>query len=1143
MHKQELYYLDSLARGKANKKNLGEMFLSTPYILDCVKHGDAELIDILFKNYMNIEAGGSLLRYKAAADFYCASEGHPPWDLTTQLQLLKDLKPNQSKARDVYWHLLFSIDLEARQNNARDVMSWLLDQYSDPAFPYFTPKDQTSRYNARSNKFVRNRNEHPLPRRDKDAVYSDVEDIFTWAIKNGDRALMHKAINVMQNDFKYHHRENSKYIKSGCMRVPTGSLDAPDEDDDLFLGLENALLLDADEETSEAYVGHVDLACMRVATGKIDEPKDTHDVVAYVQRTMAMLDEADTLLGSEGSAKAYIHGKLVAGLAHEDAEVRGFFRAQTSMFTEADKELLFRDHNYMTLERGDDDHNFRAGHVFNHRSPHVLREVLSLIDEWDRALETPKYREMFFEDVKRSYHSRYAEESGLLDNFAIENHFDSVLTWAEVEKRLTLLQQETPDQIKPISLDESNYFSAALSRALEFGHIDDLRDLIEYAREKDKTLDEDADKVENRKASYVRKIARNSSFQRISRIPEIIEVFNELLDQRDFWGDDEEDQNRNIRRLLERLAEIPHSRERQHDARCSFYKDGLPIDKEDYTNSIPPLMDMLERELSSLSDEEERKYLLKQFFGEDGDRDYFGLAETLRTIKHTRNLDALLAVTNTWFEVARPYYGTEKQDKLMGKLSEVALYEWKSTDDMARIDAFVSAVEKHDKNGAREVINQSDNRFVFSAEDYYRPLRILHAYPEIMSDEEKAELDTPVIDMLMKRFDTFDKNREEWTKAGLEIPHPEALQYPPTNFDPEFYAQLVEPMKRYSEMERNNNAEYHAYKLATLFPNISKASRYLHNHAQGTEAVHDACLFSLPLEGDWDKELWANLAMRWGNGALRWLSYAPQLETVVAQLNEGKEHKDILRLSECKPADLRALVHEHCGFKNKHLNPELAETLLDNGVAEKYFDETFAFIQEYEAKHPDVKKRYIPELNIDGTEIGHDGYVLETLPQGDYRNLWMGQFVNCCMHLGNQGRNLAIAMFKEPFAAAYVIKNQQDDIVAAMHSWLSKDGNMVFNSWQPKTSDHNFLRDSFIKAAADQAIEKAPKVNRVVMGQGAIDEDELPYTLLEGRGMFASEDQDYGEVNVNDNHYTADTQKGQFVLADRRQKTLALQSI
>ena len=70
-------------------------------------------------------------------------------------------------------------------------------------------------------------------------------------------------------------------------------------------------------------------------------------------------------------------------------------------------------------------------------------------------------------------------------------------------------------------------------------------------------------------------------------------------------------------------------------------------------------------------------------------------------------------------------------------------------------------------------------------------------------------------------------------------------------------------------------------------------------------------------------------------------------------------------------------------------------------------------------------------------------------------------------------------------------------------------------------------------AAAGQALEKDPTIGRVVMGQGRLDKDEMPYEHIEGNLYFGDITEKGGEVNRQDDHYTADTKVGQFVIAER----------
>lgn len=1093
MHAQELNFLDRLERGELKPSKLTEVLLATPRILDVVKHDDPELLDALSLNFVQMSGEQSLIKYYAAVQFYAAANDTTPINVDAQIDLLKELTPNPHDLRDTYWHLLQKIHRLAQEHNATKVMGWLLEQYNDPLYPVFTEREATRRHNARDKKFYSswsdyNKDKKPLPRRSKDSVYDNIHGIFRSAIRQGDRALMLKAIETMQGPYKYFHHKDKR-----------GS----------------------------------DGQCTSFYIGKLDIPEGIEDPVTYLEGTLALIDEADSLLGTKGTKNLYIQTYLVPALASDNPDIRNFFIEHACALPKEDKRAILEDRNFLGLHGDkDEDIEFRSQNIFFNRNTDALNRFLDVLDDWDSQDKRANFRKKFLNSFRDRFVRDYGDdESGVFNAYTIQSDFDSPLDWNEVTRRLNILTEVSGKGTKPVDLANKEYFCIAITRALEYGHSDDLKHCIEFAQSQDKIEDSvNPDGNLKERKTYMELVRWQIRTSKISRDKGTLSVLKDYLAERP-----EEESRRHVGlRLLRHLSWIPYRDDRHYDAKCSFFENGVKIPEDNYADTIPIVMDIFKAELDKLSDEEDKTTLIEELFGglEESSFEYESIAETLKIIGKTGNYPALISIAEVWYDIVHKHCNEDKRDEILRAMSRAASDGWKSSEDPSNVKAFIETIKARNPEEAYKAINSFGHVFSMTSEDIYKPMALMRMFPEIVSEEDKEELEaSPTFAVVNKRFNFIENNRTLWTQAGLELPDVDAVLFPPTNFDPQLHEALLKPMQYYSEIENNKSAAFHAFKLATLFSTLNKASKYLHNHAQGTEAVHDACLFALPQEGTWDKELWSNLAVRWGNGALRWLSFAPQLEAAVEAMNQGKHRRDHFKLSECKPAEIRALVHEHCSYKNKDKNPELAEILLDNGVDEKYFDETFAMLENFERHKDKMNERKLPVLALDGALFGLDDYALETLPQGDYRNLWMGQFVNCCAHLANQGRTMAIAMFQEPDAAAYVIKKKDGGIVAAMHSWLSKQGNLVFNSWQPKTADFDFLRDHFVTAAANQALEKAPNIKRVVLGQGRLDKDKTPYEYIEGNLFFDRIAEKGGEVNVHGQHYTGDTQVGQFIVA------------
>ena len=102
-------------------------------------------------------------------------------------------------------------------------------------------------------------------------------------------------------------------------------------------------------------------------------------------------------------------------------------------------------------------------------------------------------------------------------------------------------------------------------------------------------------------------------------------------------------------------------------------------------------------------------------------------------------------------------------------------------------------------------------------------------------------------------------------------------------FNQQLYQTLLPIMKFACEMEHNQGAELHAYKLAVLFSSIEEVAQYLEqyakDHPEAKQPIHDACLFNLPNCGVWDIPTWRALILKpCGWQMTKYLSLAPKIE-------------------------------------------------------------------------------------------------------------------------------------------------------------------------------------------------------------------------------------------------------------------------
>lgn len=102
----------------------------------------------------------------------------------------------------------------------------------------------------------------------------------------------------------------------------------------------------------------------------------------------------------------------------------------------------------------------------------------------------------------------------------------------------------------------------------------------------------------------------------------------------------------------------------------------------------------------------------------------------------------------------------------------------------------------------------------------------------------------------------------------------------------------------------------------------------------------------------------------------------------------------------------------------------------------------------------------IPNIEIDGIEVGLLGYKLRVLAKRDWRTLLMGYFTNCCQSIENDGGDCAEQAFTNQNAGIVVIE-RGNKIVAQSFVWNGEERNgkktFVFDSWERLGAGQNFL--------------------------------------------------------------------------------------
>lgn len=315
----------------------------------------------------------------------------------------------------------------------------------------------------------------------------------------------------------------------------------------------------------------------------------------------------------------------------------------------------------------------------------------------------------------------------------------------------------------------------------------------------------------------------------------------------------------------------------------------------------------------------------------------------------------------------------------------------------------------------------------------------------------------------------------------------------PYRFKPALYQELLEPLRLAATLGRVKKAEDSAYKLAVMFANRQEAERYLDqavkaiNPEEKHEPLDKACSFILPEKGLWDAVYWKTMLQRHGMKAGRYLPYAPAIETHCRDQNKSLP---------ADPAQLReiaALVVYEYGEKT----PEWAALALDYHLDHELYAEG-AFLLTFSGKTAD----HMPDVMIDGADIGVPNYYMTKLAANDPRGLILGHLTNNCQHLGGNGEYAAVLGMVSPDSGFYIWQQKtkgritpQDRIVAQSWAWLADDRQaLVFDSFERLSDSYNHLARPFLAQCAYD-LKQAGTLSRVFLGAGGGTPDERELQL------------------------------------------------
>ena len=278
----------------------------------------------------------------------------------------------------------------------------------------------------------------------------------------------------------------------------------------------------------------------------------------------------------------------------------------------------------------------------------------------------------------------------------------------------------------------------------------------------------------------------------------------------------------------------------------------------------------------------------------------------------------------------------------------------------------------------------------------------------------------------------------------------------------------------------------------------------------------------LPEKGEWDIRKWGRLLLKAGPDYLQYLRHAPEwanvpkLRDAVDGFLEGRlplrKFDDIVK-------QYAAIAH----YKDGELYPSIARE------AYRWNASQFGFQTAVTAMGAVKKADFLPDLCIDGAELvehfsqpdmlaAFKERYSDTLPKGwtpewfakyklvklppDVRNLWLGDYVQCCNKIGGETENVAISSITSAYTANYAIvrKGDPEEIIGKVTAWIGRHKDMpkgqsiiVFNSYQRKNETYDYLFE-LARYAAEKIVEKKWRfdIPLVEVGYAHLSQTPLP---------------------------------------------------
>lgn len=338
---------------------------------------------------------------------------------------------------------------------------------------------------------------------------------------------------------------------------------------------------------------------------------------------------------------------------------------------------------------------------------------------------------------------------------------------------------------------------------------------------------------------------------------------------------------------------------------------------------------------------------------------------------------------------------------------------------------------------------------------------------------------------------------------------------------------LIADFVECNNSENNGVAYEHAYKLLVICgltqkkqPLLKRIDSYLKAHGKGEKPLHDALVQAIPVNEPALKDLsgWRKFIHRYGYKALGIYEVATEIEKFLA----GKAPITMVEAEEAASKIIFPRANEY---------PTLARLCKQYHMPENIFNQCL----DIEEKRK--KRDKLPNIHIDGQELGFPGYHLIKLPIDDPRAYLLGKITRCCQSIGGDSEDCVIDGITRESNGFYVLLKGKTNaqpvadahidyanftIVGQGYAWLTTYGNMTIDSWEnlrPEADDQVIV--PLLEKFAQRVIDAHPSIIRITIGLGgktpsAFKDTEVKYTETIFEGLQYNDSIKQGLVYSNE---------------------------